>query len=470
MFFRRALMTCATLMSFAGASVAQDWHAIVIGQPGPGAARAFADAFHAAQAFRTNGFADVTLLRDASRQQLLDAFSEAGEAERVVVYFAGPLLNEGTTLQVKDDVLQLSALVDWFEQSGKTQASILIENCADPKLKESQLTFPPIPDDLAVYLAASAGPGEDCGVIETRLTDQLKDKIANPGGSLQESLTGLPAFSTLFDPIPLRAPDVAPAPVGAAPVVSVVASDVVSIAPVARPVQNSARVSPVVSAPRTTTATGGVVVFEPPANTQIAALPVAAGLPEPSIIIGLLEPEAAAFGAVAAPSEVGSTEITYENLAERRRLRSEQPELFETLVSSGAFDPPEQLLVVALQTELERMRCYTAGVDGQWGGGSRRSVQRYFDEIAGVEAVSLDPEIPLFRQIIRRDDILCPAPVARAPAASGSTRQTTTRTNSPARVTATPSRRAATQAPARRPAPAKKQPTIRLGTGSGVFR
>lgn len=466
---RRVMTTLAMTITLAGSALAQDWRAIVIGQPGPGAARAFADAYHAAEAFRVNGFSDVALLRDAPRDRLLEAFGDAGNADRVVVYFAGPLLDNGTTLQVKDDVLQLSAIVDWFQQAGMSQAAILIENCADPLLQQSQLTFPPVPDDIEMYLAASAAPGEDCGTIETRLTDQLKDKVANPGGSLQESLTGLPAFSTLFDPIPLRAPDIAPAPVGEAPVVSVVSSSVVSIAPVSTPVQNTVRVTPVAApAPRRATATGGVVVFEPPPDNQIAALPVAPGLPEPYIIIGLLPQQEEAFDTVAPPGDVGATEITYENLAERRRLRTEQPELFATLVSSGAFDPPASLLVVALQTELERMSCYTGGVDGQWGRGSRGGVTRYFDQIEGVEAVSLDPEVPLFRQIILRDDVLCPAVARAAAPAATATRTTTTRTRT---QQAAPARRQAAPAPRQQaPARAQTQPRIRLGTGSGVFR
>lgn len=469
--FKRAATSIALCLTCASATLAQGWEAIVIGQPGPGAARAFSDAYHAAEALRTNGFDAVHLLRDSPRAVLEQAFLDAGGAERVVIYFAGALENGGTTLRLKDDVLELAALVAWFEQAQLTQAAILVENCSDPGNADSLLNFPEIPDGLAVYLAASAGPGEDCAQIDTRLTDQLKDKVANPGGSLQESLTGLPAYATFFDPIPFTAPDVAPAPVSQSPVVSVVASDVVALTPVATSVQGVTSLAPVAAAqPRQTSGRGGVVIFEPPAQSQLAAIPVAVGLPEPSIIVGIIEEENASFDAVATPGDVGSTEITYENLTERRRLRAEQPELFETLVASGAFDPPENLLVVALQTELERMRCYTAGVDGQWGGGSRRSVARYFDEISGVEAVSLDPDFPLFRQIIRRDDIVCPAPVARAPAAAAprSTTRTTT-TRAPRQAAAPKPRRAA--APKPKPAPARKpSATIRLGTGSGVFR
>lgn len=468
--FKRAATSLAICIACAGASLAQEWEAIVIGQPGQGAARAFSDAYHAAEALRINGFETVHLLRDAPREDLERAFSETGGAERVVIYFAGPLTNGGTTLRVKDDVLELSALVEWFQLANISQAAILVENCSDPNTNESLLSFPPIPEDLEVYLAASAGPGEDCRTIETRLTDQLKDKTANPGGSLQESLTGLPNFSTLLDAIPFTPPAIAAAPAAQNPVVSIVGSDVVALTPVAAPVQGVTSIAPVTSAqPSLTSGRGGVVIFEPPAQSQLAAIPVAVGLPEPSIIVGIIEAQEASFDAVATPGDVGSTEITYENLTERRRLRAEQPELFETLVSSGAFDPPENLLVVALQTELERMRCYTAGVDGQWGGGSKRSVTRYFDEISGVQAVSLEPDFPLFRQIIRRDDIVCPAPVARAPAAS-TPRASTTRTQTRQSTTSRP-RAAAAPKPKPKPAPARKpSATIRLGTGSGVFR
>jgi len=179
-------------------------------------------------------------------------------------------------------------------------------------------------------------------------------------------------------------------------------------------------------------------VFLPPAAQQQAALPQAEGLPEPSIIVGFVEGVTeASFDTLEedAGGDVAGTEIAYDNLEARRSLRDESPDLFETLVAGGAFDPPEALLETALQTELARMGCYTAGIDGVWGGGSRASVERYFTEVDGVTAETLEPTVGLFRQIIRQDEIECPEPVVvqsttRSTSSGSSTARSTTTSRS----------------------------------------
>jgi hypothetical protein len=205
-----------------------------------------------------------------------------------------------------------------------------------------------------------------------------------------------------------------------------------------------------------------VVFF--PAPAQIAALPQAEGLPEPSIIVGLFDGLTnAAFNRAAEPGEVSSSEISYDNLVARRNLRAEDPDLFESLIVGGAFDPPEQLLGRALQSELARMGCYNAGIDGVWGGGSRSSVERYFAEIPGEIAETLEPTFGLFRQIIRKDDVVCAAPVAvAAPVRTAPARTTTTRRPA-ATQQAAPTRRAPAAA-------APSTPQIKPGGTMGVFR
>jgi hypothetical protein len=153
------------------------------------------------------------------------------------------------------------------------------------------------------------------------------------------------------------------------------------------------------------------LIFAAPAAAQLAAVPRAAGLPEPSIIVGLIEASApVSFERVPEAADVGSNEITYDNLAARTSLRRQDISLFSSLVDSGAFDPPPELLARALQTELARMGCYTAGIDGNWGRGSVGAVDRYFAQRSEDSPVTRNAEVALFRQIISFEDVACPPP------------------------------------------------------------
>ena len=195
-----------------------------------------------------------------------------------------------------------------------------------------------------------------------------------------------------------------------------------------------------------------------------ASLALPAGMPEPSIIIGVLRSESASYntveddpsGGAAGGNGISSTEISFDNLEARRAMRAQGEELFVNLVGRGAFDPATNVLVVALQTELKRMGCYRSVIDGDWGGGSKSSVKRYFDEFGG-EAVTLDPTIDLFRQIILKDDIEC---ATAKPTAVRAKRKTNTGTT--ARATTKP--RAAPVAKAK----PKAKVTSKIGAISGI--
>ncbi len=191
------------------------------------------------------------------------------------------------------------------------------------------------------------------------------------------------------------------------------------------------------------------------------AVPGAGGLPRPSIIVGLIEPTEVAFPTVTEPTgPVSGSTIEYTDIAGRRALRDNDPELFATLVDGGAFDPPPAELVVALQTELQRMNCYNSGIDGAWGPGSRAAVGRYYEQLEAASP-SQDADVSIFRQIMMRDDVSCPAqPVAQT------NRTPTTRTTQPR-----------TQ-PRTQPAQTQQQPTqqqqpsrtINRSSGTGIFR
>ncbi len=200
------------------------------------------------------------------------------------------------------------------------------------------------------------------------------------------------------------------------------------------------------------------VVFAPLPAEQIAALPLAAGMPRPSIIVGLIEPVPASFPAAEEETEAAGTEISFADTEAWLALRASDPALFRSLVEGGAFDPPEGELARALQTELQRVGCYTSSIDGDFGVGSRRAVGRFFDE-AGTTPVSTDPVPELFRQILLAGEVECQAvAVNTTRPASGGTRQPS---GQPTTTTA---------APAPAPAPKPAGGLGNAGLGSGVFR
>ncbi len=262
--------------------------------------------------------------------------------------------------------------------------------------------------------------------------------------------------------------------VGAAPteVGTVTDETVVLVAPV-RPVTQAATVAPVsVAAAGVAQVSDGVSILSAPAPTQVASapsrpVPGAGGLPRPAIIVGYPEEVVEAAFEVASDDDggaVGGSEISYENVALRREFAENNRELYLSLVESGAFDPPASQMAVALQTEMKRMNCYTARIDGDWGRGSRASVDRYYAEIGG-SAPSQDPTLEIWRQLMLKDDVRCPDPVVAAPAPRRSNTQ-----SAPRRTTtqAAPRRQAA---PAPAPAPASPpRRTISQSSGTGVFR
>lgn len=220
------------------------------------------------------------------------------------------------------------------------------------------------------------------------------------------------------------------------------------------------------------------------------------GKPVPSIILGLVQPgQEANFGIDAVlPETAERFGFSYNDLAARNTMRGEDPEMFKRLVASGVLDPPkteeealavlekdyarvlqrvsrkegfsavDTLLKVALQTELKRLNCYTSSIDGDWGNGSKRSVNRLTDQNKGVKSTgSTAANIELFRTILSQGDAKCK--IAAAPVR----RKTTTK---PRTTTTSTQRATTTQQPARQQ-PARQQPASSSGGGNvgvGVFR
>ncbi|MEM6371396.1 MAG: hypothetical protein AAF727_01260 [Pseudomonadota bacterium] len=198
-------------------------------------------------------------------------------------------------------------------------------------------------------------------------------------------------------------------------------------------------------------------------DVQVGATPAAArvavGLPQPSIIIGLIAPgQEDEFGLESLlPGTVEELGFSLDDLAAREALRDSDPDLFARLVQEGHLDLASAELPRALQTELARMNCYRSRIDGDWGRGSRRSVGEYFDQLASVDWPDQAPTNDLLRAILLNGDVACPTPVAAAP-------RTPTPSSS---ARANPPRQAAPQ-PAPAPAPAAKPKRTLSGGGLGI--
>lgn len=460
-----ASLGCAAGLMVSAPAFAQDWQGVVIGQSGPKSPSAFSDAFYAAGALRTGGLEAVQMLRDQPRAAAVAALEALNGSERAVVYLTGPLTEDGAGIVLEGGALRFDDVVGGLVNAGVSKLALLVETCP---MQNARPVLPLSQPGLEMLSAESAGGDGTCPEIGMRLTDLLKSKL-QADTSLGGLLSAVTVRSDLQDDLVLRAP------LPVAPVVSlisddVVTSSVVSLTPVSAPSANVG-LMPVALETASVSASpdaGEVVIFAPTPQAQQAALPRAAGLPEPSIIVGIIEDLTLASFSPAEPlGEVTSNEISYENLEARRALRAQDAALFATLVGSGAFDPPSPLLAAALQTELARMGCYTSGIDGKWGPGSRRSVGRYFDEIDGVEAVSQDPSVELFRQIVLQDDITCPAPVAAAAAPRATAKRSSSGTTSRAATKPRTTTRRAAPKPAAKAAPKR---TISGGRLGGVFR
>ena len=442
---------------------------------------------------------------------LLDElYSEAGP---VLVYFAGRTFADGeaTRLMLTDgQSVSLQIVMARIGAGRRPATAVFLDGCsarqmaATDGIQQDGMGRASIAS--GVLLAAAVAPGADCAdTPASPVVDALLDRLQIPGLDAQQLFAETPVAqrSSLTRPYVFRPVDsgkrlsaedyafldtlsaegraqmlalwteagviVDQAGAGSQSGARVATAQTRVIAsPLAPVIANSQTLAP--AAQTVARVSGGIALT--PASTQAVSLasnvpqPARADLPRPSIIIGRETVQEAAFDTAAAPTgPVSGASLDYEDVEARRKLREDDPALFASLVETGAFDPPAATLVVALQTELQRMNCYTSRIDGQWGPGSRRSVVRYYEQL-GAAAPSQDPDMATFRQIMLRDDVTCPV-VAAAPARRTTTRSTPRRAT-PQRSTAPPRR--ATPAPAPAPAPQQPQRRINRNTGTGIFR
>ena len=452
--FVSLVLVGATMTCLAQPGRAADWQGMAIGQSGPGRERSFADAFHATASLARGGGRDVLMLRDVTPDAVMAAISGWPAGTDAILYLSGVL--DGDSLRLNAGDLPLSQILAAFEAREVDRLALLVEDCA--ALDSVPRPFdPPQQGAIRLLVAASSGRGPGCPPAAARLTETLTR--AAPADSLQAALGAMVLRDDLGIAVPIAEQAVATASpiLPAAAVVEVIRPAALPPSPVRAIASESVRPAPAMALAQPQE-TGGtpLLIFAEPSDRQIMALPRASGLPEPSIIVGRVAPQNDAFGRAMDLGDLDLTAITHDDLVVRRTLQDRDPALFESLVAAGAFDPPADLLARALQQELARMGCYTAGVDGVWGSGSRAAVQRYFDERPDAEPVTIEPEAPRFRQIILRDDIACRAPQAAPTARSTAAPQ--------------PAARATQAAPRAQSTPQPEGRRIQSGPALGVFR
>lgn len=120
------------------------------------------------------------------------------------------------------------------------------------------------------------------------------------------------------------------------------------------------------------------------------------------------------------------------------------------------MNAPEDL-ASATQIELQRLGCYTSRIDGDWGGGSRRALQRFISASGETGIEGLEPTAATWNILAKIEDPVC--------------------NTAPARTTSAPARSSSSGSTAAAPAPAPAAPApaaggSRLGRSlsSGVFR
>lgn len=416
---RAAFALCTAAGLGCGAVAAQDWRGLVIGDTGDGAARAFADAYYAAEAIQKWSVAAPVLLRNAPHADVAEALDKLLGAERLVLFYAGPVQSDGG-LFVDGEGLELAARLETLAAAGLSHLLLLVENCAgatgDAALPD--MSYEAEKAGVVLTMAASARAGEACPLATTgaRLSDAMKVTAKAHDAAAADVLQ---AFLRNGSTQVLSGLDRANAAKLSARRSSGPVADTVWL----MPARAQAPVRPVAEARPVSLATNGMRMSGAgpiPSTPRFAALPRAEGLPQPSVIVGLIKGAGSAdFAAARDTADLQGSEITYDNLAARQRLRNSDPDLFGNLVAAGAFDPPTPLLPQALQSELTRMGCYTNRIDGDWGRGSQTAARRYFEAAGGSRATSLEATIELFRLIISQDDVTCARPVAAVPRANG---------------------------------------------------
>ena len=346
----------------------------------------------------------------------------------------------------------LEDLIRSYQEKGAERVLVFLDVC-HRQAGETANVLPMPPHLPNIFLAQAGPPGTDCpndGSID--FTKTMLKAILVPKVSLSETFSdakGIWTFSTLAEPFVLnknrasgkslsvddlemlsrlsetdrnqilalwRRAGIINGTDGSGesggdplPEFSTVRQETIILTAPAQPEKISEIITPM-----TTTASSlrqeqnSVRIFTVSANASREFRPAKTGMPTPSIIVGNIKSQDAFLDPTRTGGAISANEMGVANFDDRHRIKNENPALYEQLLTSGAFDPDKSALAGAIQTELARMGCYSARVDGIWGNGSRAAVGRYFKQI-GSAAPTQEPTVELYRQILRKDDAACPA-------------------------------------------------------------
>lgn len=500
---------------FAIPALAEGRVALIVAATGEGAeAKAVrGDAQDLSESLFGMGFT-VTRLENPTAAQVGTVAAGLPRDGTALFYFAGPAVDEAgaMVLQLGAEKLPLDATIARLQARRTGQTLVLLDTCHG---EGAALPEPAAAANL--FVAMPNAPEVACVPDAPGLTAQFLEKVAAPGVPLTEAMPATPVLgagqppaapglwvrSSLTTPFTFRvvqsgtqlsAADYRmlerlPAaeretllalwqaagiaveidrPAGGA--ITAVVQDQVIVASPVQPVTASI-ITPVANVISPIVAGAEVqgeqlaILTAAPARSGARPVPGAGGLPQPSVILGdaptLVALDVAPPPVIPPPAQV----LDYTDVTARAAAKAADPAAYDQLVLTGAYDPPVQDLPVAVQTELKRMGCYRGGVDGQWGPGSRRALQLYFDTLQ-VATTTQEPTIEVFRQLLQKGDVACPVPVAVAAPVATTTRNTTRATTQAAPTT----RRQPAAQPAAPAAPATTGRRIRQNTGTGAFR
>ncbi len=496
----RTAALALTLLGLSAAPLtAQEWKAIVVGQPGPGTEVSFADALHAGAALEKGGLTLVDTIRDKPRARLTDTLSAMKDAPRLVFFYSGQMPSGSVAMQ--DGTMPLDTVLRGAAAAGTQEMILMLENCSDESPIPARIAVPEAPKGMALMVVASAGPGARCEAGE-RLSDALR------GMSAEEPLTGdlLARLEDMFTVGSVPSPVIlsgARAEEGEE-LVELLPEDVILLpaldgdfslggdgdglgetigADEVIEIVLPAQMPDISDLPEVVEDNTPVITFAALPTTQIAALPIVAGLPDPSILVGLIEGVTDASLEVDPQPDAPSTALASffddnaeiaTSLATLRDMRQNDPEMYTSLLSSGAFDPEdERVLAKVIQSELGRMNCYRGRVDGQYGPGSRRGSTSYFEELKKKGLAALDDPaatVDLFRLILGNEDVRCPDPVVAQPRPTNTARPQNTTSQTQSRPTRQQPTQQVQRSQPQQQAPQSQQPNFsgaRFGSGIG---
>ncbi|EBA05754.1 hypothetical protein [Sagittula stellata] len=498
----RTAALALTLLGLSAAPLtAQDWQAIVVGQPGPGTDVSLDDALHAGEALKKGGVPLLDVIRDMPRARLTDTLAVMGDVPRLVFFYSGRM--PSGSLAMQDGAMPLDTILQSAAGAGTQEMILMLENCSDESPIPSRITVPDAPDGMALMVVASAGPGARCEPGE-RLSDALRAMSEEQSltGDLLARLDGM--FTVGSVPSPVVMTGAGPQDSGDS-LVELLPEDVILLPALdgdfslgggesgfeetigvdeVIEIVLPARVPDIPDMPEIVEDNSPVITFAALPTAQIAALPIVAGLPDPSILVGLIEGVTDASLEVDPQPDAPSTALASffddnaeiaTSLATLRNMRQNDPEMYSSLLATGAFDPQDdRVLAKVIQSELSRMNCYRGRVDGQYGRRSREGSSSYFDELKKKGLAALDDPaatVDLFRLILGNDDIRCPDPVVARPRTNNPARQqNATRQTQSSPVRQQPAQTVQRNQPVQQQSTPSRQPNFsgaRFGSGIG---